>query len=340
MNCRQDHPSTPAVEQLTCVDPQWLGLHNRLHRHREIWTGQWAGRDVRVQWGGGAMPAATTVELLLSLGDSAIQLQLPVSALGIFGAGLNVQSLAGVMLLELALLPLIEPLEQLTGEPIRLIDRDDPEYQALATQGFDLNLNLQAWLDDSPLPVALQLTVAAAEKVAQWLEQHAIPARLSLGALILRLAVETGEAKLSIGELRSLNPGDVLMLDPWPATQMRLVLARQLQARATRHDTTLTLLEAPTGAHYLKELAMSETLDGPSLDSSLDELPLKLVCQAGSVELTLAQLRELGEGSLVQFADQRQDSVDLMVAGRRVGQGQLVRIGDGLGIRVLSIAAP
>lgn len=85
---------------------------------------------------------------------------------------------------------------------------------------------------------------------------------------------------------------------------------------------------------------MSETLDGPSLDSSLDELPLKLVCQAGSVELTLAQLRELGEGSLVQFADQRQDSVDLMVAGRRVGQGQLVRIGDGLGIRVLSIAAP
>ena len=188
--------------------------------------------------------------------------------------------------------------------------------------------------------MALQLTVAAAEKVAQWLEQHAIPARLSLGALILRLAVETGEAKLSIGELRSLNPGDVLMLDPWPATQMRLVLARQLQARATRHDTTLTLLEAPTGAHYLKELAMSETLDGPSLDSSLDELPLKLVCQAGSVELTLAQLRELGEGSLVQFADQRQDSVDLMVAGRRVGQGQLVRIGDGLGIRVLSIAAP
>jgi type III secretion protein Q len=34
------------------------------------------------------------------------------------------------------------------------------------------------------------------------------------------------------------------------------------------------------------------------------------------------------------------DSVDLMVNGRRVGQGQLVKIGDGLGVRLLSFATP
>ena len=75
-----------------------------------------------------------------------------------------------------------------------------------------------------------------------------------------------------------------------------------------------------------------------SLDSTLDALPLTLVCQVGSVEMSLAQLRELGAGSVVQLDAQQDDRVDLMVNGRRVGQGQLVKIGDGLGVRLLSFA--
>jgi len=64
------------------------------------------------------------------------------------------------------------------------------------------------------------------------------------------------------------------------------------------------------------------------------------VCQGGSLELTLAQLRELGAGSLLQLNTPTVDGVDLMVNGRRVGQGQLVKIGDGLGVRLLSFATP
>ena len=84
---------------------------------------------------------------------------------------------------------------------------------------------------------------------------------------------------------------------------------------------------------------MSEQGTGPSLDSSLDELQLKLVCQVGSVELSLAQLRELGVGSVLALAPRMHEGVDLMINGRRVGQGQLVKIGDGLGVRLLSFAA-
>jgi type III secretion protein Q len=35
-----------------------------------------------------------------------------------------------------------------------------------------------------------------------------------------------------------------------------------------------------------------------------------------------------------------QEGVDLMINGRRVGQGQLVQIGEGLGVRLLSFATP
>jgi type III secretion protein Q len=89
---------------------------------------------------------------------------------------------------------------------------------------------------------------------------------------------------------------------------------------------------------------MTESKVEPGLDATLDatleELPLRVVCQVGSVEVSLAELRALGPGSVMQLAPQRHDGVSLMVNGRCIGQGQLVTIGDGLGVRLLSIATP
>lgn len=85
---------------------------------------------------------------------------------------------------------------------------------------------------------------------------------------------------------------------------------------------------------------MNEPTATPDLDVSLDALPLKLVCQVGSVELTLEQLREMAPGTLLPLASSTRDEVDLMVNGRRVGRGELVRIGDGLGVRLLGFNSP
>ena len=85
---------------------------------------------------------------------------------------------------------------------------------------------------------------------------------------------------------------------------------------------------------------MNEPTVMPDLDVSLDALPLTLVCQLGSVELTLEQLRAMAPGTLLPLASSGQDEVDLMVHGRRIGRGELVRIGDGLGVRLLGFNAP
>ncbi|WLH14897.1 type III secretion system cytoplasmic ring protein SctQ [Pseudomonas hefeiensis] len=350
MNCRLDPTWSPFAEQLSSFDPRWLYLHNRLHRIRKAWHGECAGQAIGVRWGSVAEPDATTIELLLGLGEegdaAAIRLHLPEQALHALGmsVALDFQTLPGAMLLELALLSLIEPLERLSGQPVRFIDRADPAHAGLAAQPCPLHLITQVQFDGSSMSVVLHLSAKAGEQVVQWFDQHIAPAPHVLPDLRLWLAVEAGEADLSVGELRSLNPGDVVMLDPWPTAQVRLVLNRRLSARAGQDGTTLKLLETLMSVNFSEEFSvseapsMSETSDGQSLDSRLDDLPLKMICQAGSVELTLAQLRELGEGSLLSFTEQRQDSVDLMVNGRRVGLGQLVRIGPGLGVRVLSIA--
>lgn len=342
MTCLENQPWTPFAAELSHFDPQWLALHNRLHRLRQSWTGQCAGLAMTVQWSDAAQSAETGIEVALTLGDAPLTLCLPVEALELLGlTSMDLTGLSGAMLLELALLGVIEPVEQLAGLPLRIVHN----AIELDAQPLVVSLTMQVQLaQGAPLYVALQLSAAAATLLADLLEQHATPAAHPLPALHLPFTVENGEAELSVAELRSLNPGDVVMLDHWPDGQARLVLqGRRLHARAELDGNTLELLEQPIALNFLKEHHMTgsaESATPQSLDSPLDDLPLKLVCQVGSVELSLAQLRELGTGSLVQMTPQLHDGVDLMVNGRRVGQGQLVKIGDGLGVRLLSFATP
>lgn len=341
MTCLEGEPWTPLAAGLSHYDPQWLALHNRLHRQRQNWSGQCAGLALNVQWAGASPPVEPGIEVLLTLGDAPLKLYLPRQALELPGlaelASVDFRRLSGAMLVELALLNLIEAVEQLSGLPLRVVTPVD----APDAQPFPLSLVMQVQLvQGAPLLVPLHLSADAATVLADLLDQHATPVSHPLKALHLPFTVQSGEAGLTLGELRSLNPGDVVMLDHWPEQQVLLVLEGRLQARAQVSGDTLELLEQPIALTFLKERPMSETVAPQSLDSMLDELPLTLVCQVGSAELSLAQLRELGTGSLVQLTPQLDDGVDLMVNGRRVGQGQLVKIGDGLGVRLLSFATP
>ncbi|WP_434563141.1 type III secretion system cytoplasmic ring protein SctQ [Pseudomonas sp. Z5-35] len=350
MTCRErecwaPEPGTDtALSGLPIYDPQWLTLHNRLHRPRAPWQGHCADQPVSVLLAGVTAPVEPLLDIHLSLGDHPLVLQLPTPALELLGLAdyplEHLQRLPGALLLELALLSLIEPLEQLTGQSLRVMDPED-----VADSPPVLSLMLQVEVaQHSPWAVPLHMSAHAARLIAELLDQYAAPATQPLAALYLPLAVEGGEAWLSVAELRSLRPGDVLMLEDWPEAQVRLVLGAHRQARAERDGETLKLLEKLTAVNFLKEHPMSVTTVGSdldtALDTTLDDLPLKLVCQVGSVDLSLAQLRELGAGSLVQLAPQMHAGVDLMVNGRRVGQGQLVKIGDGLGVRLLSFCTP
>lgn len=350
MTCRERECLAPvpdtdtALSGLPLYDPQWLTLHNRLHRHRAPWQGLCADQPVSVQWAGVAAPVEPLLDIHVSLGNHPLVLQLPTPALDVLGLAdyplEHLQKLPGALLLELALLSLIEPLEQLTGQSLRVVDPGD-----VADAPSVLSLMLQVQIGHhSPWAVPLHMSADAARLIAELLDQYAALATQPLAAVYLPLAVEGGEAWLSVAELRSLRPGDVLMLEDWPEAQVRLAHGAHLQARAERDGDTLKLLEKPNAVNSLKEHPMPDIAVGShmdtALDTPLDDLPLKLVCQVGSVDLSLAQLRELGAGSLVQLAPQLHAGVDLMVSGRRVGQGQLVKIGDGLGVRVLSFCTP
>ena len=326
----------PLAPWLTHYDPALLDLHNQLHRRRRAWQGRCAGQDLRVRWAAEPHTLNAPRNVLLLLGRAPVRLRLSTAALEQVLVPLALQfdvqllpSLPRSLLLELAVLDLIETLEPLLGHPVQLLEaKDDPRT-------FAVSLALELTFGNQPaMGAQLDLSEGAAVLVAQLLTQYGQVEPDPLPALRQTLAVLAGQQWLSLGELRSLRPGDVLMLEH--DAGLLLDLDGRLQARCQYQGEALRLqdeLKAPL-------LHMENTMTDVDAAAALDDLPLKLVCQVGSLELSLAQLRELGAGSLLQLSTQGVDSVDLMVNGRRVGQGQLVKIGDGLGVRLLSFATP
>lgn len=326
----------PLSPWLTHFDPALLALHNALHRRYRPWQGRCAGQDLRVSWATEPQALTAPRDVLLSLGRAPVRLRLSAATMEQLllplALSFDVQALPALprsLLLELALLDLIETLEPLLGHPVQLLDADEGQDPFAVHVALELT-----FANQPPMNAQLDLSESAAVRVAQLLAQYAQPEPEPLLALHQTLAVVAGRQWLSLGELRSLRPGDVLMLEQGPG--LLLDLDGRLQARCQYQGEVLRLQEALRAPFVEPENPMTDV----DAAATLDDLPLKLVCQVGTLELTLAQLRELGAGSLLQLNTPGVDSVDLMVNGRRVGQGQLVKIGDGLGVRLLSFATP
>lgn len=326
---------------------QEVELYNRLHRRCATWQSTLAGEAVSVNWACGGTTVADPVVVGLMLGDIPLELRGPGELYARSGCdGLDATRRAArtdsdAMLLELAWLSWIEPLEALLGESLRVVS-----VAAIAVP-YPIVVPLQIRLGQAPAMIAeLHLNVEAAGRIADWLGQHTTPLVDPLDALRLVLAVESAEAPLTLSELRSLQPGDVVMLDSLPDQQLLLRLmagnaqGQRFETHARRTGAGLECLAPLKAVNPDRNDVMTETSAASDLDVSLDDLPLKLVCQVGSVELSLAQLREMGPGSLLPLTATAHEGVDLMVNGRRVGRGELVNIGDGLGVRLLGFNAP
>ncbi|WP_122593369.1 type III secretion system cytoplasmic ring protein SctQ [Pseudomonas viridiflava] len=336
-----------ALSDLPSFDPDVLSLHNRLHRRVADWHGVLRGQPMRVQWACGRDVDQPCVSVALMIGQTLVELRVPEPLFErswmTWQPGSAIDRQNEALLLEQAWLGWIEPLEAILGEPLQVVPwAADPTARCLG-------VTLEVHIADFPAArVELRMNSVAADHVAALLERYAMSDQGALQALRLVMSAEAGHAPLRVDELRSLAPGDVVMLDTLPDDQVRLRIGQHLQAHARRSGRSLEWCgpwsgsdpDPSTATHFNRNDAMNEPTVMPDLDVSLDALPLTLVCQLGSVELTLEQLRAMAPGTLLPLASSGQDEVDLMVNGRRIGRGELVRIGDGLGVRLLGFNAP
>lgn len=240
---------------------------------------------------------------------------------GIELAGLDAEMRA--LAVELAAAPLALAAEAALGRPVRV----EPEPAAAS---LPYRLDLRAALGGGePWPLLLELDLRALEAVTRAFERApALPA--GLDDLHLPLVAEAGRTRLPLADLARAAPGDLLLLEEAPAGKGRLdlVLGGVLAFACELGGTALS---------YTGE-ARARVPDGSNAAvEALDEVPVELVFELGRVAVPLGELRTLAAGHVFDLGRDLRHPVDVLLAGRKVGEGELVQVGERVGVRLRSL---
>jgi flagellar motor switch protein FliN/FliY len=71
---------------------------------------------------------------------------------------------------------------------------------------------------------------------------------------------------------------------------------------------------------------------------SVDDIPLSVVIEVGRIQMSVKKLLELQPGNMLELDLHPDSGIDMVVNGRRIARGELLKIGDALGIRILELS--
>ncbi|RKD87190.1 type III secretion system cytoplasmic ring protein SctQ [Kushneria marisflavi] len=365
-----DKAALPSI--LRRFDPDMLSLHNALHCPREPLVLEWDGHTVHLSLVHDALLPAEKVHFRLCVGDEFINIACNWRTLDLLGAHpARQRSLRQVdpdlaaLWLESVWLSWLEPLETFLDADIRV--ESVPENNAIekGIRGHTVNQEMMLLLSpessNEPYLVRIELSATLLIRLQPLLDRHFPRQQHSGSAITTTVTVSTGLQHLALREWRSLQPGDVVLLEqPYgDPTQAEVIVGGCYiaEARVSSEGPTLTSSLRSEGKHHAsvtapdtplqeldqKEDSMNESSpDNTSPDqeqatgdrADLNDLPLRLTCELGRLELTLGELRELGDGSVLPLGKRPERAVDLVINGRRMGLGRLVMIGDDLGVQI------
>jgi type III secretion protein Q len=207
-------------------------------------------------------------------------------------------------------------------------------------------------LENLPATQSSGLTHAALPHPASSVAGHArfpdclIPGRAILGAR--RLPVETLRA-LMPGDvlLRSLAIGNVAASTGDAHAQSAAVAAWgtpgliRLHASVAIEGQMLTIMKEPTMTDELDPVRLDDTLAPPQPENPIDigELDLPVQFEVDTVALPLSQLYALRPGYVLELPTPVADAqLKLVTHGQTIGYGELVTVGEHLGVRILRMA--
>lgn len=86
---------------------------------------------------------------------------------------------------------------------------------------------------------------------------------------------------------------------------------------------------------------MNGTVSGPDPGEHnadlLMDIPVELTAQLGSCTMRLANLLQLGNGSLVELDNPVSAPIDLLANGKAIARGEIVAIGEQFGVHITHV---
>ncbi|UXZ53819.1 flagellar motor switch protein FliN [Halomonas sp. 7T] len=126
--------------------------------------------------------------------------------------------------------------------------------------------------------------------------------------------------------------------DPWAAAMAEQEAAEQTEAAAEPEP------EAPVAKSASDEVFRPlgpESGNAQSRDlEMIMDIPVKLTVELGRTKLTIKQLLELAQGSVIELEGLAGEPMDILINGYLIAQGEVVVVEDKYGIRITEIITP
>lgn len=163
------------------------------------------------------------------------------------------------------------------------------------------------------------------------------------------VGIHIGSVLLSQEDWKAVNLGDVLLLDrgSYDPRHKEGIASLSLGATPLFHvkikENGLKLLEP--ALFYEEDMDKRETPpelneppveEGPAL--AVKELPLFITVELARLRMTVDQLMKLAPGNFLELPIRPEQGVLLTVNAQKVARGEIVYLGEALGIRILEIA--
>ncbi|PRD55002.1 YscQ/HrcQ family type III secretion apparatus protein [Phyllobacterium myrsinacearum] len=336
--------STADLSWLPAIDSDHVDIMNLFHGNRAPFQVNVAGLSVELKLTQTASPLTDPVEIPVSIGAWHCKLVLSADTAGRLlqmltasRTTLSLPSRKQSILFEYLLTEQLAILEQSIELPIR--------FGGQATHSTcDVSLPWIIRFDDVPRNAQLHLCQPAA-RILGGAINRSVP-RTDAGFLtsvtfLVQLCIGTQE--LTVSELRDLRPGDVILRQQTTEADTFAVLSNYYAASTVPTDDGPMLSSDWQPLNQYSDHSMTSE---PSLIADdkrgqfddFDRLPIQLVFEIGRCELPLTDIRKLGEGSTVPIAPSITNPVNILANGRLIGTGELVKIGAGLGVRVVRLS--
>ena len=116
--------------------------------------------------------------------------------------------------------------------------------------------------------------------------------------------------------------------DPWAAALAEQAVAPAPAAAQNAGDSVFKPLNkgAPSGNMRDLEMVMN--------------IPVKLTVELGRTRITIKQLLELAQGSVIELEGLAGEPMDILINGYLIAQGEVVVVEDKYGIRITEIITP
>lgn len=246
------------------------------------------------------------------------------------------------ILIEIAERALLDAVSRALRAETTLIDAA-PETLPERTPDFAFRL---AYEDGTRYPVRVYCHPVERERIERQLALQPL-SRTPFPGLTVPLAFRCGHTSLSLDEFARLEPGCGITFDDTTLGFQKLMAV--VAERFVQTCAWQTIKPSLEGA-LLKPadpLTKLYTIDGFAMDdpqgrdghasASVAEVPVNLLFELGRTEVLLSDLETMQAGYVFDLAKPLSQSVDILANGRRIGTGELVRVGESIGVRLVRL---